>query len=180
MISPLLGTGTPPFPFPASKCAPPPPGTKGGCMHIPCVWGWGNPNSDNWRKSLALCLLSVVLCEYHHHLMSWHCLDQVMILLGAWLPECTGWSSDATAFDVYVMFCGSWRWHHCSSTCLSREQQSAALDGLGTSCIRGPHNVLEDIWHPLHLAVTWHLVITRPDMAAVGGHMTGGHVTHIH
>jgi hypothetical protein len=27
------------------------------------VRGWGSPNSDDWRKSLALCLL----CAYHSH-----------------------------------------------------------------------------------------------------------------
>ena len=37
-----------PIPSLASECAPPP-GSK----------GWGSPNSDDWRNSLALCLYSV-------------------------------------------------------------------------------------------------------------------------
>jgi hypothetical protein len=41
----------------ASECAPPP-GTKvwGGHTRLQ-VRGWGSPNSDDWRKSLTLCLL---------------------------------------------------------------------------------------------------------------------------
>ncbi len=44
---------TPPL---ASECAPPP-GTKGEGATRLRVRGWGSPNSDDWRKSLALCLL---------------------------------------------------------------------------------------------------------------------------
>jgi hypothetical protein len=40
----------------ASDCAPPPQ-AKGGRAHSPAGEGWGSPNSDDWRKSLALCLL---------------------------------------------------------------------------------------------------------------------------
>jgi hypothetical protein len=29
----------------------------GGCGTLASVKGWGSPNSDDWRKSLALCLL---------------------------------------------------------------------------------------------------------------------------
>ncbi len=38
-------------------CAPPP-GTKGWGAHSLRVRGWGSPNSHDWRKGLALCLLS--------------------------------------------------------------------------------------------------------------------------
>ncbi len=46
-------------PSPASECAPPP--RTGGRVapHSPAAKGvgWGSPNSDDWSKSLALCLL---------------------------------------------------------------------------------------------------------------------------
>ncbi len=46
-----------PTPYLASECAPPP-GPKGGGGHTRLrAMGWGSPNSDDWRKSLALCLL---------------------------------------------------------------------------------------------------------------------------
>jgi hypothetical protein len=72
-----------PSPSPASECAPPPFGPGGGTLAcgrgvgwVPrCALpppdqrvgghtrlrlkGWGRPNSDDWRKSLALCLLCV-------------------------------------------------------------------------------------------------------------------------
>ncbi len=43
----------------ASECAPPrpPPRTDGEGETRLRVRGWGSPNSDDWRKSLALCLL---------------------------------------------------------------------------------------------------------------------------
>ncbi len=46
-----------PNPFPASVVAPPPPEPKGGEAHSPAGGGWESLNSDDWRKSLALCLL---------------------------------------------------------------------------------------------------------------------------
>ncbi len=50
-----------PTPSLASECAPPP-GTKRGGGHTRLrVRGWGSPNSDDWRKSLVLCLLCVLL-----------------------------------------------------------------------------------------------------------------------
>ncbi len=50
-----------PTPYLASACAPPT-GTKEGGGHTRLrVRGWGSPNSDDWRKSLELCLLCVVL-----------------------------------------------------------------------------------------------------------------------
>jgi hypothetical protein len=49
------------FPPPslASECAPLPPSKGGGGAHSPAGEGWGSPNSDDWRKSFALCLLCV-------------------------------------------------------------------------------------------------------------------------
>ncbi len=55
-MSPRRNWGSP-NPSPASECAPPPqPKGKGGAQS-PAGGGWGSPNSDDWRKSLALCLL---------------------------------------------------------------------------------------------------------------------------
>ncbi len=46
-----------PTPLTASECALPP-GPKGGGGHTRLrLNGWGSPNSYDWRKSLALCLL---------------------------------------------------------------------------------------------------------------------------
>jgi hypothetical protein len=51
----LVVIGTLPTPLsPAS--VPLPPETGGGQTRLQ-VRGWGSPNSDDWRKSLALCLL---------------------------------------------------------------------------------------------------------------------------
>ncbi len=47
-----------PNPSLASECAPPPQNRGwGGHTHSLRVRGWGSHNSDDWRKSLALCLL---------------------------------------------------------------------------------------------------------------------------
>jgi hypothetical protein len=44
-----------PTPSLASECSPPP-GTNGSGRHTRLrLRGWGSPNSDDWRKSLALC-----------------------------------------------------------------------------------------------------------------------------
>jgi hypothetical protein len=60
-VCPLVGIGTLPTHLSplASECTPPP-RTWGG-THSPAVRGWWSLNSDDWRKSLALCLL----CELH-------------------------------------------------------------------------------------------------------------------
>jgi hypothetical protein len=42
-------------PSPASECAPR--NQKGGRAHSPEVEGVRSPNSDDWKKSLALCVL---------------------------------------------------------------------------------------------------------------------------
>ncbi len=44
-----------PNPYLASECAPPP---RTGHTRLR-VRGWGSPNSDDWRKSLALCQLEL-------------------------------------------------------------------------------------------------------------------------
>jgi hypothetical protein len=49
-----------PDPSPVSECAFPP-GPKGGGAHCLRLKGWGSSNSDDWRKSLAFCLL----CDLH-------------------------------------------------------------------------------------------------------------------
>jgi hypothetical protein len=60
-VCPLVGIGTLPPPLsPASVPLPPEP--KGGGHNRLQVRGWGSPNSDDWRKSLALCLL----CAFHN------------------------------------------------------------------------------------------------------------------
>ncbi len=53
---------------PASECAPPLPDQRVGGRTRLRLRGWGSPNSDDWRKSLALCLLcgwfsSSLLCS---------------------------------------------------------------------------------------------------------------------
>ncbi len=58
-VCPLVGIGTLPIPLPqASVCPPSPHGPRvhGGHTHLR-LKGWGSPHSDDWRKSLALCLL---------------------------------------------------------------------------------------------------------------------------
>ncbi len=58
-VCPLVGIGTPPCTSSAaSECAPPP-GTngRGGGHTRLLVRGWRSPNSDDLRKSSALCLL---------------------------------------------------------------------------------------------------------------------------
>jgi hypothetical protein len=49
-----------PSPSPASECALPPVPKGGGGHTRPRLRGWASPNSDDWRKSFALCLL----CAY--------------------------------------------------------------------------------------------------------------------
>ncbi len=60
-VCPLVEIGTPHHHY-RCECAPPP-GTKWGWGHTWLrVRGWGSPNSNDCRKSLALCLLST-LCS---------------------------------------------------------------------------------------------------------------------
>jgi hypothetical protein len=50
-----------PNPSLACECAPPPITGGGGGTHTRLrLKGWGSPNSDDMRKSLALCLLCAV------------------------------------------------------------------------------------------------------------------------
>jgi hypothetical protein len=56
-VFPLVRIGTPPTPLPLAS-VPLPPGPKGGGGHTRLrLRGWGSPNSDDWKKSLALWLL---------------------------------------------------------------------------------------------------------------------------
>ncbi len=54
-VCPLVGTGTRPPPLsPASVHLPPEPRGDGNTSVR--VRGWGSPNSNDWRKGLALCM----------------------------------------------------------------------------------------------------------------------------
>jgi hypothetical protein len=55
-----------PNPSPPSECAPPPGPMGGGHIRLR-VRGWGSPNSDHWRKNLALCLLYSVVSTKPSH-----------------------------------------------------------------------------------------------------------------
>jgi hypothetical protein len=57
-MSPLRNCDSP-TPFAAGECSLPPDQRVGGHTRLR-LKGWGSPNSDDWRKSLALCLLCVV------------------------------------------------------------------------------------------------------------------------
>jgi hypothetical protein len=60
-VCPLRRNWDSPTPFLANECASPPPEPKskrGGHTRLR-VRGWGSPNSDDWRKGLALCLLCI-------------------------------------------------------------------------------------------------------------------------
>ncbi len=52
----LVGIGTPPTPLPQASVPFPPDQRVGGQTSLR-LRGRGSPNSDDWRKSLALCLL---------------------------------------------------------------------------------------------------------------------------
>jgi hypothetical protein len=54
-VCPLVGIGTLPTPLSRQRVCPQPK-MGGGHTHLR-VRGWGSPNSDDWRKGLALCLL---------------------------------------------------------------------------------------------------------------------------
>jgi hypothetical protein len=59
-VCPLVGIGTLPTPLPPARMPPPPPVLGGGGYSL-AREGLGSPNSDDWRKSLALYLL----CALH-------------------------------------------------------------------------------------------------------------------
>jgi hypothetical protein len=61
-VSTLVGIGTLPTnpSLAMQRVCHSPPRTGGGGHHSPAGEGLGNPNSDDWRKSLALCLLCVL------------------------------------------------------------------------------------------------------------------------
>ncbi len=56
-VCPLVGIGTPPTPLLQAIVPPPPNQRVGGWAQSPAGGGWGSPDSDDWRKSLVLCLL---------------------------------------------------------------------------------------------------------------------------
>jgi hypothetical protein len=59
-VCPFVGIGTLPNPLsPASVPLPPEPGGVG--LTRLRLRGWGSPNSDDWRKSLALLAYSVIV-----------------------------------------------------------------------------------------------------------------------
>ena len=55
-VCPLVGIGTPPPLLPQASVPSPADQRVGGHTRLR-LKGWGSPNSDDWRKSLALCLL---------------------------------------------------------------------------------------------------------------------------
>ncbi len=71
-VCPLIGIGTL-----ASECAPPPePGGGGGTL----AWGegLGSHNSDDWRKSLTLCLLCGFGLVFYIHRFSEIFIDFIL------------------------------------------------------------------------------------------------------
>ncbi len=60
----------PPPPLPSGECVSPPQNQRRGKHTRLRVRGWGSPNSDDWRKSLALCLLHVLPTEKEIHIGS--------------------------------------------------------------------------------------------------------------
>ncbi len=66
---PLVGIWTPPPPL-LQECVPHPSEQKGGGHTCLREREWGSPNSDDWRKSLALCLLCV-LCYFSLADLDW-------------------------------------------------------------------------------------------------------------
>ena len=52
-VYPLVRIGTPPTPLPQASV---PSRNQRGLHSCLRVKGWGSPHSDDWRKSLALCL----------------------------------------------------------------------------------------------------------------------------
>ncbi len=55
-VCPFVGIGSP-LPPRQQASVSPPLGPKGGGATLPCGWGGGGPNSDDWKESLALCIL---------------------------------------------------------------------------------------------------------------------------
>ena len=69
-VFPPVRIGTLPVSHPplAPASVPLPPEPKGGHTRQG-VRGWGSPNSDDWRKSLALCLLCPLLVNIGFYLL---------------------------------------------------------------------------------------------------------------
>jgi hypothetical protein len=64
---PIFGIGTPPPPLLQFVCIPPPLNQRRGEHTRLRVRWWGSLNSDDWRKSLALCILLVNLWLRSQH-----------------------------------------------------------------------------------------------------------------
>ncbi len=62
-VCPVVWIRTLPTPLPQASVSSPQK-TKGEGDVLACGWGSGGPNSDNWRKSLELCLLCA-LCRWY-------------------------------------------------------------------------------------------------------------------
>ncbi len=61
-VAQCVGIGTPPAPLSCKWVCPFPPSPEPNRGQTRLrVMGWGSPNSDDWRKSLALCLLCVAV-----------------------------------------------------------------------------------------------------------------------
>ncbi len=87
-VCPRVGIGIPQTP---SECVPIPAEPKlrgGGKAHSPEGEGVGSPNSNDWRKSVALCLLCCRICQYWIWFfislpallnVSWDCKQMVLV-----------------------------------------------------------------------------------------------------
>jgi hypothetical protein len=83
--------GSPTHSF-ASECAPPPTNGGGGTFALR-VRGWGSPNSDDFRKSLALCLLCAYMDTY---IFTWFYMKPTLSYSAIYWPlllPCRRWAS---------------------------------------------------------------------------------------
>ncbi len=112
MYVPSSELGLPKPPAPLSECAPSPsPEPKSGGAHSPTGGGLWSPNSDYWRKSLALCLL----CDLKHllRMVPGTCLalspaDNTSLPRPGWwrfpctVPSRSCWVSAPRTWTIYV------------------------------------------------------------------------------
>ncbi len=77
-VCPLVGIGTLPPPLSLASVPLPPEPEPGGHTRLR-IRGWGSPNSDDWRKSLALCLLCFLLFrgDYLCEALEWIAWDEI-------------------------------------------------------------------------------------------------------
>ncbi len=102
-----LGNWDSPNPSLASECTPPPAPVAKGWGHTRLrVRGWGSPNSDDWRKSLALCLFCVwgVLTE-QQILLYWGKVEHVLAttLAHIWFSR-DMWNSKVSLSSFFLLF----------------------------------------------------------------------------